>query len=109
MAAPDEFLIIEPKNWVIGVEEVRVEDDLDTVVVTIEQLNASDLVQDRVRRIVRHIVSRDWRQGVTFQSEDAPFQEDLVLIGEQGVYRRELGSGLSKSLKKEDQITVKII
>ena len=49
------------------------EDNLHSVVVSVEQLDATDLVQDRIMRIVGHIMRRDWWQRVTLESEDSPF------------------------------------
>ena len=56
-----EFLVVEPQDGIIRVQKVGVEDDLDTVVGVVEKLDAPELVQDRIRRIVGHVVRRDRR------------------------------------------------
>lgn len=58
------------------------EHDLDSVAACVEELDATDLAENRVTCIVRHVVSDDWREGVAFESEDAAFEEDFVFLGE---------------------------
>jgi hypothetical protein len=36
MTTPDKLLVIETQDWVVGVEEFRVEDDLDSVGASVE-------------------------------------------------------------------------
>lgn len=84
MATPDKLLIVQPKNRVVGVQELWVEDDLDAVRGPVEQLNPSDLVQDWVVGVVRHVVGRNGRERVPLECEYAPFKEDLVFLAEQG-------------------------
>jgi hypothetical protein len=78
MTAPDELLVIQPKNRVVGVQKLRVEDDLDAVLTPVEELAPPNLVQDGVVRVVGHVVSRDGRERVTTKGEDATLEEDLV-------------------------------
>lgn len=73
VASSHELFVIQSQYRVIRVQEVRVEDNLHSVVVSVEQLDATDLVQDRIMRIVGHIMRRDWWQRVTLESEDSPF------------------------------------
>ena len=61
MATADELLVIEPENGVVGVEEIRMKDNFDAISRRIEQLNASDLVENGVIRIVCHVMGRDGR------------------------------------------------
>jgi hypothetical protein len=82
MTSPDELLVVQPKNRVVGVQELGVEDDLDAVLTPVEQLHPPDLVQDGVVRIVGHVVRRNRREGVAAEGEDATLEEDLVFRGE---------------------------
>lgn len=61
MATSDKFLVVESKNRIVRVQEIGMEHDLDAVSLIVEQLNASDLIQDRVVVVVRHVVRRDRR------------------------------------------------
>ena len=65
MTPSDEFLIIEAQNGVVGVQEVRMEDNLNAIVMSIEQLHSAYLVEDRVTGIVCHVVGGDWWEGIT--------------------------------------------
>lgn len=80
MATPDKLLVVQAKDRVVGIEELGMKDDLDAVRAAVEQLHAPDLVQDRVVRVVRHVVRRHGRQRVAAQREDAALEKDLVLL-----------------------------
>ena len=95
MAPPHELLIIEPQDRVIAAQKVRVEHDLDAVVVPVEELDAPDLVEDRVRRVVGHVVRGDGRERVALERVDAPFEEDFVFVGEELGGGGELGAGFA--------------
>ena len=58
------------------------EDNLDTVVLRVEQLDTTNLVEDRVAGIVSHVVSCHRWEGVAFESKDTTFEENLVFFGE---------------------------
>lgn len=73
MASSHELFIIQSKNRVIRVQEVRMEDNLDTIVVSVEELHSPHLVQNRISAVVRHIVRRDWRERIALQCIDATF------------------------------------
>ena len=88
MAAADELLVVHAENRVVAVQEVRVEHDLDTVMRVVEQLDASDLVEDRVIVVVGHVVCRHGRERVPLEREDPPLQQHLVLLRQQLVRRR---------------------
>lgn len=60
MTSSNKLLIIQAQNRVVRVQEFRMEDDLNSISRSVEQLNASDLVQDWVVRVVGHVVSCDW-------------------------------------------------
>lgn len=84
MATTDKLFVVEAEDGVVGVEEFRVEDDLDSVRRAVEQLNPADLVQDRVVGIVGHVVGRYRRERVSLEGEDSALEQDLVLFAQQG-------------------------
>ena len=59
VATTYELLVVHTQDWVVAVQEVRVEDDLDAVARVVEELHALDLGQNRVVVIIRHIVRHD--------------------------------------------------
>lgn len=83
MASTHELFVVQAEDGVVAVEEVGVEDDFDAVVFRVEELDAPDLVEDRVVGIIRHVVGRDGWERVSLESEDSSFEEDSVLIGEE--------------------------
>lgn len=89
MASTDEFFIVHAENGVVRVQEIGVEDNLDAVGLRVEELDAADLVQDRVIVVVGHVVGRDWRQSVALQSEDTTLQQNLVFVGEKFIGSRD--------------------
>ena len=80
MAATDELLVVHTKDWVVTVQEIGMEHHLDAVRRVVEQLNAADLVQDRVIVVVGHVVCRYGRECVALEGEDSTFQKNLILI-----------------------------
>lgn len=92
MATTDELLVIQTQDWVVRVQEFWVEDDLDSVGASVEELDSSDLVQDRVGAVVLHVVGNDGRKRASLQREDSPFQGDLVGIQQERVGIGYLGS-----------------
>jgi hypothetical protein len=81
VTSSDEFFVVETENRVVRVQELGVEDDLDSIRVSVEELNSTDLVQDRVVGVVGHVVSHDGRERVATKGEDATLEEDLVFGG----------------------------
>ena len=79
MAAPDKFFVIESQNWVVRVQELRVEDDFDAISRSVEQLNSANLVEDWIIGIVCHVVCDDGRERVPLERKDSSFDQDLVL------------------------------
>jgi hypothetical protein len=61
----------------------------------IEQLYAPDLVEDRVVRVVSHVVRRDRRERVALEREDAALEEDEVVVCEERGGRGERGGGVA--------------
>lgn len=90
MTPSHKLLIIQSQNGIIRVQEIRMEHDLDSVAARVEELDATDLAEDRVACVVCHVVSDDGWEGVAFESKDAAFEEDFVFVGEElfgrGVY-----------------------
>lgn len=82
MTTPDKLLVVETQDRVVGVEELGMEDHLDSVGRPVEQLDSTNLVQDRIVRVVGHVVSRDGGKGVTSKGEDSSFEENLVFLRE---------------------------
>ena len=92
MTTPHKLLIVQAQNRVVRIQEFRVEDDLDTVRRAVKQLHAADLVQDRVARVVGHVVGDDGRERVALERKDAALEENLVFLGEQGLGIGDLGA-----------------
>ncbi|KAH3681838.1 hypothetical protein WICPIJ_007198, partial [Wickerhamomyces pijperi] len=60
VATSDELVVVQWQDWIVGVQELRVEDNLHTVTWVIEQPDSSDLVQDWVVGVVLHVVGDNW-------------------------------------------------
>jgi hypothetical protein len=52
VGSTDKVVVIERKDGVCRVQELRVEDDLDTVRGVVEKLYSSDLVQNGIGRVI---------------------------------------------------------
>lgn len=65
------------------------EHNLYTIVVVIEELDRTDLVENRIGMIVSHVVRGDWRESVPFQSQDATLQKNVVFFGQKLVWTRQ--------------------
>jgi hypothetical protein len=74
VASTNELLIVEPEDRVVTVQKVRVEDNLDAIVVMVEQFDTPNLVQNRVVGIVRHVVCDHRGERIPFQGENPAFQ-----------------------------------
>lgn len=96
MTTSDKLLVVKTQDWVIRVEEFWVEDDLDPIGGSVEQLDPSDLVQDWVIGVIGHVVRHDGWEGVSLQGEDSSLEEDLVLGGQQVLGIGNLGSVFTK-------------
>jgi hypothetical protein len=80
VATSNKLLVIQTEDGVVGVQKLWMEDDLDPVGAPVEQLDAPDLVEDRVAGVVRHVVSDDRRKRVSLESKDSALEENLVLV-----------------------------
>ena len=81
MATPHKLLVIHSEQRVVGAQELRVEDNLYTVLARVEKLDLANLVQDGVLVIVGHVVGNDRGEGIALQCENAALEEDVVLFG----------------------------
>jgi len=59
MAASHELLVVQTEDRIIRVQKVGVENNLDPIVACIEELDPSDLIEDGVIGIVRHVMCSD--------------------------------------------------
>ena len=82
MRAADEVVVVEREDRIRGVEEFRVEDDFDAVGGVVKELDAPDLVQDRVIVVVDHVVRYNWGKGVALHGEETTAEHDTVGGGE---------------------------
>ncbi len=80
MASSDKFFIVHAKDRVVRIEKVRMKDDLDAVIRRIEELHTPDLIENRVARVIRHVVCRHSGKGVAFECENAPLQLHFILF-----------------------------
>ena len=83
MTTPNEFLVIKTQNWVVGIQEFRMENNLDPISRPVEEFNSSDLVQNGIIGVIGHIVRGDGWERVSLEGKDSSFQEYLVFLGEE--------------------------
>lgn len=74
MTSTHKFFIVQCQNWIVTVQEIGVEDDLNAIVCVVEQFDAPDLIEDRVVRVVGHIVRGDGWEDVAFECEYASLE-----------------------------------
>jgi hypothetical protein len=91
----DKLLVIESQDRVVGVQEFRVEDDLDPIRASVEEFNSSNLVQDGVGAVILHVVGDNRGKRASLESKDSSLQRNLVGVQEEGVGIRDLGSNFS--------------
>lgn len=80
VASTNELLVVHAEDGVVAVQEVWMENDLDAVMGVVEQLNASNLVENGIIVVIGHVVCRYGREGVALESKDATFQQNLVFF-----------------------------
>jgi hypothetical protein len=83
MATSNEVVVIEGKDGVCGVEELRVEDNLDAIGGVVEKLHTADLVQNGVLVIVEHVMGDNWGKSVALHGKEATTKQDSVLGGDE--------------------------
>lgn len=59
------------------------EDNLDSVRGSVEQLDSSDLIQNWIIGVVSHVVGSDWWERVSLEGEYSSLEKDLVFLAEQ--------------------------
>lgn len=69
MATSHEIIVVQGKDRVGGVQELRVENNLDTVRRVVEELNPSDLVQNGVFVVINHVVGNDRGESMSLHGE----------------------------------------
>lgn len=72
---------------------------LDSVSLPVEELDSSDLVQDRVGSVIGHVVGDDGGERVPLEGKDSSLEQNLVLLGEELVVRENLGSMLTEGIR----------
>lgn len=83
MTPSHKLFIIKTQNRVIAVQEIRVEDDFNSVGTAVEQLHAADLVENGISRVLDHVVRDDGRERIALERKDAALEQDLILRVEQ--------------------------
>ena len=64
MASSNELLVAETQQRIVAVQEVGVEDDLDSVLRVVEQVAPLEGQEDWVLLVVNNVVGRDRRPEV---------------------------------------------
>lgn len=95
VTAPHKFLIIKSQNRIVGIQEFRMEDDLDSIGASVEQFDPSNLVQDRVGAVVLHVVGDDGGKRAPLESEYSSLQSNLVRVQKKGVGVGNFGSNFT--------------
>ena len=65
------------------------ENNLYAIIVVVEELYPTDLVENGVAAIINHIMRGDWRKSVPFQGQDTTLQENVVFFGQELVRTRQ--------------------
>ena len=82
VGAAHEVVVVHRQHRVGRAQELGVEDHLDAVARVVEELDAPQLVEDGVLRVVDHVVRHDGRQAVALHREEAAPQHDAVLAAD---------------------------
>lgn len=61
MAAANKLFVIQTENWVVAIQKIWVEDNLDTIAAIVKELHPANLVENRIARVVSHVMSHDRR------------------------------------------------
>lgn len=80
MTSTHKFFVIQRQNRVITVQKVGVEDNLDTIMGIVEQLDTPDLVENRIISVIGHVVCCDRRKRAAFECKDASLEQDLIFF-----------------------------
>lgn len=79
MTTSDKVVVVEGEERIVAVQELRVEDNLNSIGRMVEQVDSSDLVQDWIFGIIGHVVRDDRWQGVSLQCIHSSLEQDLLL------------------------------
>ena len=80
MATAHELFIVQTKDRIVRVQKVGVENNLHSVAGPVEKLAPTNMQQNGVCSIVRHVVGHDWRKRVTLQGKHTSLQRNLILV-----------------------------
>jgi len=96
MAATNKLWIIQRQDGAHCVDEFWVIHNLDTIVLHVEQLHTTEVIENLIRIIVNNVVSNDgWQtSGLNNQLQTA-FKDDEVFLGNK---RGEVGHVATKNL-----------
>jgi len=61
MTSSNEFLVIKPKNRIVAIQKIGMENDFDAIVAMVEKFDSTNLVENGVANVIGHIVSDDGR------------------------------------------------
>ena len=83
MAPTNKLFIIKAQNRVVAIQEIGMEDDLDTIVTMVEEFDPTNLVEDGVVSVIGHIVRHDGWERIPFERKDPALEKDLIFFREQ--------------------------
>lgn len=82
MATSNKVVVVERKDGVGRVEELRVEDNLDAIGRVVEKLHTADLVENGILMIVEHVMGDNWGKSVALHGKEATTKQNSVLGGD---------------------------
>lgn len=88
MSPTNEVIVIKRQHRIGGVEEFRMENDLHPIGGVVEHMDTAKLVQDRVFRIMGHVVSDDGREAMSLHSKQPAAQQHAVLACDKVLFVR---------------------
>ena len=59
------------------------EDDFNTIMRMVEELDPTNLAQDRVTGVVGHVMCRYWWESIALESKNTALKKDLILLREE--------------------------
>lgn len=79
MTTSNKLFIVQSKQGVVGVQELGMEHNLDAIRRVVKESQSTELAQDRILAIIRHVVCHNRRQGRPLECKCTSLQQDLVL------------------------------
>jgi len=99
MTTTDEFRIVKRQDGAHGIDEFRMVHDLDAIVLHVEKMHATEMVEDFIRIVVDNVVRNDGRQTSGLDDQlKTTLEGDEVLLRDK---RREVGHVATKNLLVE--------